>query len=52
LDETVRKQFAEAGAKGGFVRAARLTANRRAAIARKAAKARWSKKYSSRKEGL
>ena len=50
LDDKTRRQFAEAGARGGAIRAANLTAKRRKAIARKAAEARWSKKHASQKK--
>ena len=47
----MREYLAKLGAKGGKARAANLTAKRRAAIARKAARVRWAKKRPSQEQG-
>jgi hypothetical protein len=40
-DDLIRRVFRDIGAKGGRARAANLTAARRRAIAKQAARARW-----------
>jgi hypothetical protein len=40
----VQQMFRETGARGGKARAAKMTPKQRSAAARKAAKARWSKR--------